>query len=1000
MDNPGISLFQGADININNSQNNEEEEDLEDQIRRKEELQNLIQANLDDFKYDDSTINSSANISLASVDNFEQTYKDAITPNEQLQVLYQVRVREIQSLKEEFNKHKEKSKEEIDSLKHKNILLEAELRQTKVSLSNAEVLLVEKTQTINNLTNNLAERDKKIEHLTAILKENETELATYKSELTELELKLSSQKGPFNLNAKFISEEYRKSLQEKISKLETCLEKERQKSEQWIKEREVLQEELQRLVVEKLDLEKDNGAILINFNSAQSQCKDLISLIESLQKENKHFKERIRQLGENGSQNFDFDVSSGHNTTHQEKLKKMLLDKSIELDTLNTKLRCYEQDAKELLEYRQLKADIYNKDFQKCDNSSHTKDLLILQNDLQNYRRIIDDKDQQILTLNLNNTDLKEKIEEMLLQTRNEIQNISFKYNVPKLEVMSKELEKAEDTVKELSEKLEESEIQRLSLLKKLQSNTEKNETEIKNELVMCQDELKETLKLLEIEKNTNRDIFKELECTKNEVMNLKTKMEELKIKNQKLEENIKNSNKNEKKLEDDSLKKEYEQLKDQLKQVMQHLEKSNIKSNQKESSSVVKEIKHQMDLFLINLENDIVEKGVLEEQICSWKKLLDDIVAKEPDEVLKSHYKEALINLHSSNKKLKELENAVLELKSTVAVVENEKLRLSSELNDNVKRLENAERLCKKLELEIDELKMLKVAYDEQCQNIDDLNHQLGETISNLQSKETELKARKDKMIQIEQEKMEMKKWFDKLKPEMDKLRNENIKLHNELKKEQNKGKKTLKTTGTQVSLENGRHSSKNKENECDINNKLMNAELKLRDEIQIEYQKRINEIEKRYKNMCKDVKEVSKQYEDKLEQQEKQYKEYLKMILKECEKCTKETESEKLDLTTQLKSLKEEFDNYKSSVLGNEEKYVKLLKQMEKVSEKKVEAWRKWSKKVVTSCLDIEATNKKVRDKVLTNLKAYDQEIAEIQKAFDAKMEKKKSSKKRSID
>lgn len=38
MDNPGISLFQGTDIQINNSKNIEEEEDLEDQLRRKEEV--------------------------------------------------------------------------------------------------------------------------------------------------------------------------------------------------------------------------------------------------------------------------------------------------------------------------------------------------------------------------------------------------------------------------------------------------------------------------------------------------------------------------------------------------------------------------------------------------------------------------------------------------------------------------------------------------------------------------------------------------------------------------------------------------------------------------------------------------------------------------------------------------------------------------------------------------------------------------------------------------
>lgn len=42
MDNPGISLFKGDDINVNNSQNHEEEEDLEDQIRRREEVCKIV----------------------------------------------------------------------------------------------------------------------------------------------------------------------------------------------------------------------------------------------------------------------------------------------------------------------------------------------------------------------------------------------------------------------------------------------------------------------------------------------------------------------------------------------------------------------------------------------------------------------------------------------------------------------------------------------------------------------------------------------------------------------------------------------------------------------------------------------------------------------------------------------------------------------------------------------------------------------------------------------
>ncbi|KAG5863204.1 hypothetical protein JTB14_014108 [Gonioctena quinquepunctata] len=83
MDNPGASIFQGGDLNINNSQNNEEEEDLEEQRRRNEELQNLLVAKLDDFNYDESTINSSNNVSVVSLDDVQNKYRNADT-NEQL----------------------------------------------------------------------------------------------------------------------------------------------------------------------------------------------------------------------------------------------------------------------------------------------------------------------------------------------------------------------------------------------------------------------------------------------------------------------------------------------------------------------------------------------------------------------------------------------------------------------------------------------------------------------------------------------------------------------------------------------------------------------------------------------------------------------------------------------------------------------------------------------------------------------------------------------------
>lgn len=101
-------------------------------------MQNLLTAALDDFNYDESTVNSSTNISL---DEIQQNYRQASDPNEQLKVLYDVRVRELDSLRQEYNEFKVKTKKDIDVLKNKLLLSEAEMRQSKISLQSMEDVL-------------------------------------------------------------------------------------------------------------------------------------------------------------------------------------------------------------------------------------------------------------------------------------------------------------------------------------------------------------------------------------------------------------------------------------------------------------------------------------------------------------------------------------------------------------------------------------------------------------------------------------------------------------------------------------------------------------------------------------------------------------------------------------------------------------------------------------------------------------------------------------------
>lgn len=115
---------------------------------------------MDDFKYEDSTINSSTNISTASAPDL-QNYCD-VTSNDQLKVLYDVRLREINNLRKEFDEYKLGKTKEVDNLKNKLILAEADIKQLKVSLSSAESLLVDKTDTINNLNKVLQSNEEEI----------------------------------------------------------------------------------------------------------------------------------------------------------------------------------------------------------------------------------------------------------------------------------------------------------------------------------------------------------------------------------------------------------------------------------------------------------------------------------------------------------------------------------------------------------------------------------------------------------------------------------------------------------------------------------------------------------------------------------------------------------------------------------------------------------------------------------------------------------------------
>lgn len=98
-------------------------------------------AKLDDFNFDESTVNSSTNISVASLDDLQNKYSETINPNEQIKILYEVRLRELNKLRGEYESYKKEKSREIDNLKNKMFIYEAEIQQMKISLKNSEELL-------------------------------------------------------------------------------------------------------------------------------------------------------------------------------------------------------------------------------------------------------------------------------------------------------------------------------------------------------------------------------------------------------------------------------------------------------------------------------------------------------------------------------------------------------------------------------------------------------------------------------------------------------------------------------------------------------------------------------------------------------------------------------------------------------------------------------------------------------------------------------------------
>lgn len=892
MDNPGNSLFQNTEINLNKSRNEEEEEDLEDQRRRNEEIQNLVRTKLDDFSYDESTVNSSI-VSAVSCDEIQKKYLNANNHQEQLQTLYDIRLRELQALKEEHKVTVENMTINMEAMKKKLILSEAEIDQLKISYKNCDSLLVEKTGALKELTSVLESKENQIQEYKKLIDNMNLEISTYRTTINDLHLKMQGDRNPFNnANKQFNSEEYKIAVQEKVGKLEALLEEETKTVKVLEKENITLKEELTKLISSKNSEANLMKALTKNFESAQQQCEELIDVIETLSNENKHLEERLSNIyNTSGSDKLSLD--NNNLTHHVDKLKKLLVDKSFQINSLNSKLGNYEENMRELLEYRKLKSDCYQNEFKQCDNEEHTKNLILMQNDLQNYRRIIEDKNQQILNLNCTNKDLLAKMEETLSQTRNDIKIFSDKYSLPQLEKMAEDLKNSQKHILHLEQKLKETE-----------SITKENnkESELKKEL--------ESLKVTSEKERTNfkneiNKLKQELEVSSAELMNLKKYTDELINENVRLKSLAKS--------EDKSLNDHYLQ-----------------------SVEALRDAQEQLRLLQDTVDELTNLKTIAEGERCTFE--YETKTYKQQLENCQSYATQLESELEDIMKELKEREELIKNLQATVINL-NEEVDVSEEIKNQL------ESMCKEIKTK------------------EEVIEHLNEVVSSLE----------EKLKNIREEKS----------------------IDNQEKKEDSNGE-VNKEIVDQKCTEGGNDVAKSDFaaklkaiEEQELKNikeaDILSIEIKIREEVQEEYFKRLKDVEEKYQKVYKSSKDVRKEQEEKLKLQENKFREHLSMVLRECTQKIKEYEEGNQELIKQLRQLQSQNNEFKQQILQKEISYSALIKEIQSNSQRDTERWKLWSQRVLSNCLKIEATNKKGRDNILSKMEAYDSEVAAVEKSYE---------------
>ncbi|KAK5642832.1 hypothetical protein RI129_008999 [Pyrocoelia pectoralis] len=341
-------------IDFNNSvilhtQDMEEAEELEERKRREEEMHSLISQALGHFDFDEqSTINSSirSDDEDVSMEPLNNKYRET-TANEQLKVLYDIRVHEVENLNKQMEKLKFEFKEQEKGYKRQIALFEAENQRKTVSLRESQNLREDENSVLRQLNMDLEQQ------------------------------RILSQNG-FPLKSAVADKEFQESQRNKIDQLEKALSRMMEEIEHKDRKCEQLEEEFKRNICNR-----DNDLLQKNvvINTLTDNNERLLWQYQELLKVTNEQKEKLQSTN---NHHLEKELNKIREKEKLETLSKEIRSEVTKhFETHLSLLKCDNQTLKDELSIKEKEfSDLYKEmqalsavNVEKCDLENNIKKL-------------------------------------------------------------------------------------------------------------------------------------------------------------------------------------------------------------------------------------------------------------------------------------------------------------------------------------------------------------------------------------------------------------------------------------------------------------------------------------------------------------------------------------------------------------------------------------------------------------------------------------------------